>query len=73
MKEDIERITWTNNRGIKVVFPFDLERHIFNENEFVSFKRWMHGKTCMMVGNGSAYYPSDVLMFLEEMLEKPCE
>lgn len=73
MPEDIKRITWISPRGVSVVFPWDLERYIFNENEFVSFKRYMHGKTCMMVGNGSAYYPEDIIRFLEEMSEKPCE
>ena len=73
MKEDIQKVTWTNSRGTEVVFPWDLEKYIFTENEFVRFKQWMHGKTCMMVGNGSAYYPSDIIKFIEEMAEKPCD
>lgn len=64
MPEDIKRITWTSPRGTEVVFPWDLERYIFNEKEFVLFKRWMHGQTCMMVGDSSAYYPEDIIRFI---------
>lgn len=73
MKEDIKRITWTSPKGTEVVFPWDLEKYILSDSEFVRFKRWMHGKTCMMVGNGSAYYPSDIIKFMQEMSEKPCD
>lgn len=73
MQEDIKRITWVSPRGVEVVFPFDLEKYIFTTSEFVRFKQWMHGKTCMMVGYGSAYYPNDIIKFLEEQAEIPVE
>ena len=73
LTDNLRQWIWTSPRGVEVILPDDLERHVFTESEFVMFKRFMHGQTVMMVNNGSAYYVGDIIKFVKILSEKPTE